>query len=145
MIALLVFAVMRCSGREVTRADLQGTWTVVNESRERMPESYRKSSPSLKLRSDGTFEAADLPGEVLYVREPAREQTVSGTGRWSVQSNERNTMLTLDFMQITAGGEGKVPFRAEMHASAIGKGTRLYYFSGDADEGNKIYFEKRGV
>lgn len=79
---------------------------------------------------------------MLYVRKPARDRIVTGTGRWAIAGTTADGRLVLDFDRIVRGGEGKVPFRTDLNISNTDKGVTLFYFSGDPDEGNRIYFKK---
>ena len=142
MLPLLV-TLAACQGREVAGGELPGTWTLAAEARESLPEPARSAPATLTLAPDGTFQASGIPGEVLYILPPAREGLVDGSGTWRLTRNDGAQAVRLTFEVITRGGEGGVPHGTSLGILASSRDTRLFYFKGDPDEFNRIFFEKR--
>ena len=133
-LVLCLFAAAACNHSSPTGRDLAATWTIAEESWSLLSSEYRAEKVSLSLRSDGTFDAVDLPGELLYIEKPARDSVVSGSGRWELKREE----LTLDFTETNHAPRST--YRTSMLVEGDQQNPLLYYYSGDPDEGRRIYF-----
>lgn len=143
-ISILVSSILvGCTGREINRSELAGMYSVDQDSRTRLSEPFKTAAGRLLLRDDGTFEADRIPGELLYIQRPASDRLVTGTGQWTLDTRRDQTRVLLDFMRIRDGEGSRVPFRTEMFVVPRSESVALYYFHGDADEGNRIYFEQQ--
>ena len=72
---------------------------------------------------------------------------MSGFGHWLVTKDfEARPMVMLEFRSVddqSGRRVGSTPFQTQMYLWVATEGWRMFYFSGDADEGNRIYFERR--
>lgn len=96
------------------------------------------------LKDDGRFEGTELPGELLCIFEPASRGLVTGSGTWTLSGGFGNQVVQLRFLEISQGGEGSVPYGTQLWVETSRGGPRLFYYSGDPDLGNRIYFSKEG-
>ena len=143
VLLVLVFVAFGCSS--ASEADLVGTWSVTKESRERLPQAVQKGMAQVLLKDDGRFDGTELPGELLYIFEPASRGLVTGSGTWTLSGGFGNQIVQLHFLEISQGGEGSVPYGTQLWVETSRGGPRLFYYSGDPDLGNRIYFSKEGV
>lgn len=146
-LAVLVVLVATAGCRGVSESELIGTWTLTDESRQLLPEQSETSLASLRLATDGYFTARELPGELV-----GRDDLVTGTGEWSLaeaSSSTGNTLtvwwrggqtLRLRFSTFSGHDDGNVSFGTQMYAYSVRGRPRLFYYSGDPDEGRRIEF-----
>lgn len=90
------------------------------------------------MARNGTFRAIDLPGALLYLREPRRSETVSGSGRWGVQQSEGAGKVELDFSTFAHDGPTMTSFRTSLSVAIEEGHYILYFWLGDPDDGKRI-------
>jgi hypothetical protein len=127
---LLIVACSSC-GRGIARGDVVGAYSLDGAS-----------SARLLLREDGTFEANRIPGDVLYIQSPDKDRAVSGTGNWMLDTKHQ-ARVVLDFTRITEGAGSGVPFSTELDVTRRSGEVALYFFRGDPDENDRVYFQKQ--
>lgn len=132
-----------CFGKDTTHNDLVGTWHATSESRDRLPRQFNRGSLTLILDAEGTFEAHELPGDMIYMDQPQRDRLVSGSGRWNFGEKGRDQVVILDFLNLNAEGEDFVPYRLQMLVSARRRKANICYIRGDPDDWNLLCFEKK--
>lgn len=131
-----------CADRVVPQSELVGTWSVANDSRELLASQLRSRSIGLILRHDGTFEALDVPGDLLLQGREWEGQPISGSGTWSPDRTFGDQRIALSFQALSRPDVIRLPFRAALWASRTKYGPQLYYYRGDPDERFTIAFEK---
>jgi hypothetical protein len=131
-----------CTEAIVPQAELVGTWTVASESRELLSRKVRTGSIALTLRNDGTFEAVDVPGDLLGEGREWQDRFVDGAGNWFRDEAFGDQRIGLKFQTVAQPYNFKLPFQAVLWASTTRQGPRLYYYRGDPDERVMVVFEK---
>jgi hypothetical protein len=131
-----------CRGAQPT--DVTGTWRVTDQSRRRfLSASQRNAAAQIVLDEDRTFDASEIPEDLLYAPPEVADRLVTGTGVWKLVSREGKQRVQLQFNTITSGQRGNVPYGTVLDVSAGWSTIDLYYFQGDADQGRRIEFEKK--
>lgn len=138
--ALAIFAVVMVlitSGCRSVRSDeLVGNWCVSSESKRILPEVLQKGSGVLSLKSDGSFEASDLPG-LLYFP-PGPLPVNSGTGTWKLVTRDGKAKIQLDF----ANANGLTKASTTFVDVSQGSNTALTYYLGDPDKEQRVELMK---
>jgi len=122
----------------VRAADLVGTWTMTEPSRQYLPAELRTAVPKLTLYSDGTFTAVDLPG-TRQVGSTLVPVARSARGVWTVAPTDGTNRVQLRFQEEDYGQQ---LFISDWASDGPGSATKLYYFDGDPDSGRRILFTR---
>jgi len=133
----IILFLVGCFERAVAPEELTGTWSVTQESLQRMPVELRRSSPILILNADKTFDGRDVPGSMWG----QGQRVISGRGNWRL--NEGNQTLTLSLLTVAEGDQNRVPYGTDLSVFRTRRGVGLRSFDGDPDDWNTIEFEKR--
>jgi hypothetical protein len=138
--ALVSALVSGCWSREVTAADVTGTWVVDRESRGCLSKAQQQARLTLVMNADGTF-SATVGADLLSFLPPTRDGVVSGGGAWTLYDHyngRRAVQLVFRWLDPAR----RVPYGTFLEARASGPRTVLAYFRGDPDEGIVVEFEK---
>lgn len=148
---LIIVAVLACA--PATETDLIGTWTLTNESRERLPEEFRNSAGTLVLAEDGTFMAFELPvsvnvwastGDPSSVKEQSTNLT--GSGDWTLrQAAVGNDTVVLSIKTVSDVSEvftGDLSFGYALSVRWAFSGYTLVDYWGDPDAVPGIFFAR---
>jgi hypothetical protein len=123
--------------KTVNSRDVTGTWTLQDESRKSLPAELQSASAKVVLEANGTFTASNMPGLFYFPsRRPA--QLNSGSGVWKLVSHDGKQQVQLNFKTISDWKDA-LPYGTQLDVS----NGSLFYFFGDADEGQRIEFEKK--
>jgi hypothetical protein len=130
LVLLLIVGLVGCA--EPKSSDLVGSWAMAASSRQYLPASLKGISPTLLLRSDGSFTASQLPVKSLESFDVVEAR--SGSGTWHQIMKDGRQQIQIDFdgsngTQLEIGG-------------APGSRT-LFYFLSDPDLFQKIELLKR--
>lgn len=143
LIAAVVVLMGACRRRTPSPPVLSGAWIPATDSLRYVRSSVGPES-RLSLNANGSFEASRVPGEILYPRPPGATGAVTGRGRWRVERSSGGWSVELVFEAIAEGQTGAVlPYQTSVSVSEERARTRLYYYSGDADLGRRVFFERR--
>lgn len=140
-VAMLFLGAVACES--VKPNELQGTWLLRDSSRQMLPSELRKAQAKISLNSDGTFSASDMPG-LFFVPNIHATRLESGNGVWKLVSREGEQQIQLDFQKIADWKETELPYGTQLDVSKEWwSAVEIFYFLGDADEGQRISFEKQ--
>ena len=135
-VGFLVFlGILGC--KNVQPSDLTGTWAIQDASRKSLPAELQNASAKIVLDANGTFVASDMPG-LFYFPGLHAAQLESGSGVWKLVSRDGEQQVQLNFQAIT-GWKDTLPYGTQLDVSS----GSLFYFLGDADEGQRVAFEKK--
>lgn len=115
-----------------------GTWALSADARQRLQIGAARAE--LVIHRDGTFEAVEIPADLLYVT-PQSLRTTGGGGHWKVADESGRDMLKLQFLRIE--GTSRPPYGVSLDVRRRGEALNLEYFSGDPDEGNVVSFSRQ--
>jgi hypothetical protein len=139
-LAFLLLSVLGCKG--VQPSDLTGSWVMTDASRQFLPDKLRKASAKIVLNADGSFVVSDVPG-LFYVPGRRDMRLEAGSGSWKLVSREGDQQIQLDFYAIPDWSNTELPYGMQLDVSKGWSQTKLFYFLGDPDEGQRIEFAKR--
>ena len=88
-----------CSDRQMTKADLQGTWVAEKSSQHWIKAEEDRTKCQIILRTDGTF-AATVPDYLLSTPDECSGRIMVGKGRWALTSDMSDASLKLLFSEI---------------------------------------------
>ena len=115
---------------------------MIDGSRAILPIELRKADSKIVLNSNGTFSAYEMPA--LFAFPDFRAARLeSGSGVWRLESSEGEQQIQLDFNAIVSWEKNSLPYGTQLYVSKGRSAVTLYYFLGDADEGERLEFEKR--
>ncbi len=139
-VLLFCFALLGC--RDVTPAEVAGTWVMNEGSRDVLPAGLKDASPQIVLKADGSFVASGLPAFLAF---PGHrdERLESGRGKWRLVREEWSQQVQLDFYEIADWPHNELPFGAQLNVSGGWSAPSLYYFLGDPDAGKRVDLERR--
>jgi len=83
-----------------------------------------------------------MPG-LFYVPGRRGIRLESGSGGWKLVAREGRQQVQLDFRAITDWSKTELPYGTQLDVSNGVSVAKLFYFVGDADEGQRIEFEKK--
>jgi hypothetical protein len=139
---LVFFGIVAC--KSVNQSDLSGTWVVTAESRHSfLSAAQQNASARIVLDASGTFVVSEVPEDLLYGRSETGIGLVSGSGVWKLFSREGRQQVELEFLAITAGQRGAVPYGTQLNVSGRGSAVSLYYFQSDPDQARRIELERK--
>ena len=127
--------------RSARNEDFVGDWTIHSEPTASTRSVDRYSQAVLRFKSNGTFEAANVPASMVGV-DMASRSTIEATGKWRVELERGETQLYLIFEDIRGVPSVPVPYGMPLHVSARFSTQRLYYYLGDPDENRTVEFRK---
>ena len=139
-ILVLWIACAGCAAEPVTVGEIAGKWLITPESRLQLQLGATRAE--LMVGSDGTFQAFELPADMLYVEQSTSPTPISGSGRWTVDQESGREIIRLRFLEIQQGRRMGIPYSSSLYVTRKRGVLSLYYFSGDPDEGNMISFIK---
>ena len=133
--------IIGCKTNTVTKEELVGMWQM--KAGDRVAARITGSIPSLSLRSNGTFAATSLPFDLVREDALQPDQSVSGSGTWSIEQTDDNTArVQLNLWTVhTNAGRGLPSYGTQLFLEGSGSSIRLYYSQGDPDEKQRIHFE----
>ena len=134
---VLLLGMCGCDDTKVTVIQLSGTWVLNEESSQRTGIS-QKAIANITLDEKGNFTASELPGEVLYIEPQDQTRLISGTGVWSLVSENGKQLVKLEFRTIADAKKSDVPFGTQLWVSNASSVTMLFYYHGDIDEGARV-------
>jgi hypothetical protein len=111
-------------------------------SRQVLPDGLRKASAKIVLNPDGSFLASEMPG-LFYSPRRRDIRLEAGSGSWKLVSREGRQQIQLDFYAIADWSKTELPYGTQLDVSKGWSVPKLLYFVGDADEGQRIEFEKK--
>jgi hypothetical protein len=115
---------------------------MTDASRQILPDGLRNASAKIVLNPDGSFLASEMPG-LFYVPGGRGIRLESGSGGWKLVSREGGQQVQLNFYAITDWSKTELPYGTQLDVSKGWSLAKLFYFVGDADEGQRIEFEKK--
>jgi len=136
---LLLLGTIAC--KNVQMADVTGTWTMNDSSRQVLPDELQKAAPKIVFNPDGTFSASELPGFV-YLPGNDADRLGSGSGGWKLVAREGEQQIQLTFRTSADWNAKNLPYGAQLGVSKGWSRIELSYFLGDPDEGREIAFTK---
>jgi hypothetical protein len=139
LITCLLLAALGCNG--VQPSGLSGTWVMKDASRQILPDGLCNASAKIVLSPDGSFLASEMLG--LFYARAADIRLESGSGGWKLVAREGGQQVQLNFHAITDWSKTELPYGTQLDVSKGGSVAKLFYFVGDADEGQRTAFEKK--
>jgi hypothetical protein len=94
---------------------------------------------TLNLDPGGKFAATSLPAGFLRMDGMKQEQATSGAGTWSLIRRDGSDRVSLIFTTIDGGA---LLYGTEIDVQGSGSQVRLFYYKGDPDEDQRIYFRR---
>jgi hypothetical protein len=142
-ICLVLGFAINCTGRAPTVTDLIGEWSLA-ETRTPLPE--RLMSGRLQLDADGRFNLSNVSEQLLLPADQPHQGAVSGSGSWTIGNTTGGHLeVRLVFHTITPDGLVRLPYGAPLSIQGSGSRVRLFYYVGDPDENNRVYFDRRSA
>jgi hypothetical protein len=123
--------------------DIPGTWTISEDSRQRLAPEFQKAAGTFVFRSDKTFAATEVPAEIFYGT-AEKPRLITGTGTWDLSGSNgaQNIYLSLKTAEppppIRLPGDSFLLYTERKDSKVT-----VFYFLGDPDLGRKVIFEKR--
>jgi hypothetical protein len=138
MVSMISTAVMllmsSCSGSQLKKADLQGTWIPDKPSQKWIKVAGDRSRCQIVLRADGTFNAA-VPDYFMQTADKSVGRLMVGKGQWFLVTAGGQTKLTIEFSEVD--GE-RITWNVEgLHVETK---NRLMFWVGDPDSGDRFVF-----
>jgi hypothetical protein len=130
LLLLLVVGLVGCA--QPKSSDLVGSWVMTPSSRQYLPATVKGVSPTLVLRSDGSFTASQFPLQSLDSLDVVEAH--GGSGRWNLITKDGRQQIQIDF-------DGSYGTQLEISGSPGSPG--LFYFLSDPDLLQKIELVKR--
>jgi len=130
----LIFLLLVSSSCTVKSESLVGTWVISAESRQKLPE-MQSVAGELTLNQGGSFNVSAMP-LVLFSESP---EPTTGSGAWKLESRNGEQEVQLNLSIINGRQLG---FGTPLKIGGMRSFT-LYYYVGDPDLENRIYFEKK--
>jgi hypothetical protein len=141
-VAVCLFIASSCWSEPITNAALEGRWTVTDDSRKVLPPAVREARATFVLHADGTFEATEIPGELLSEAQPWRDSAISATGRWGVVTQNGDRRVQLEFLKVDDPEWHRLPHGAQLFPETTRGRNRLLHYRGDPDDRVTIVFER---
>ena len=120
-------------------SDMTGNWVLTNRSRRHFVSRLEGLTPTLRLQSNGRFEAVDFPIEMTSFARKPDSGTVSAQGTWRLVAGFFDADVRL-VLQSVDGRSAEFGQRLFIHGTR--SGSILRYFR-DIDAAIMLEFEKR--
>jgi hypothetical protein len=135
---LIALFLCSCSGRQVTNADMQGTWVPEKASQRWIIAAEDRPKCQITLRGDGTF-SATVPDYLMKTSDKCSGRVMVGKGQWSLSTKVFQTEVKLNFSQVD---EQRINWAATpLKIESKGNGHELYFYVGE-EGGARFVFER---
>lgn len=143
MLCCVGLSLLSCTRRAVTPGLLVGKWTVASTARAAFARPLQDAAMTIVLEDDGRFVADEFPLDAPHIRGQSPFWFVTGSGKWRLAPYYGGALaVDLVLQSVTAGAGSPLPYRFPLFVDASRSSVALYYYRGDPDEQNRVYFVK---
>ena len=136
LVMVLAFKTVGCVSPN--SKDVQGTWKITPDSRQRFLTGVPNSAGIITLKPDGTFSVTEIPGDLVGI--PGT--FIKGSGAWNLAERNGGHQVRLSFQSINGSSGDAGSYGTDLIISESLSAVTLYYYLGSIDDGRRIYFEK---
>ena len=128
-----------CTGGQITKSDLQGTWVPDKSSQHWIKAEDDRSRCHIALRADGTFNGT-VPDYLMDTFDRCAGRVMVGKGTWLLSTGWLETNVKLDFTEVDGQ---RIGWGAELiRVEGKGDGLGLSFWVGKPGT-DRFVFERR--